>query len=63
VDGTAALGTPTPAPALPRGQPYTEERAERMRSLRLCNALATTLRCEFGPEARARRRRAVRLNS
>lgn len=42
-------------------KPYTEERAERMRRLRFCSALATTLRGEFGPEARERRRRAVRL--
>ncbi len=42
-------------------QPYAEERAERLRRLRFCNALATTLRGEFGPEARARRRRAREL--
>jgi len=42
-------------------KPYTEERAERMRRLRFCNAVATTLRGEFGPEARERRRRAQRL--
>jgi len=39
-------------------RPYVEERAERMRRLRFCNAVATTLRGEFGPEARERRRRA-----
>jgi len=39
-------------------RPYTEERAERMRRLRFCNALATTLRGEFGPEAREQRCRA-----
>jgi 2-polyprenyl-6-methoxyphenol hydroxylase-like FAD-dependent oxidoreductase len=39
-------------------RPYTEERAERMRRLRFCNALMTTLRGEFGSEARERRRRA-----
>ena len=39
-------------------RPYMEERAERMRRLRFCNAVATTLRGEFGPEARERRRRA-----
>jgi 2-polyprenyl-6-methoxyphenol hydroxylase-like FAD-dependent oxidoreductase len=39
-------------------RPYAEERAERLRRLRFCNALATTLRGEFGPEARERRRRA-----
>jgi len=32
-----------------------------MRRLRFCNAVATTLRGEFGPEARERRRRAQRL--
>jgi 2-polyprenyl-6-methoxyphenol hydroxylase-like FAD-dependent oxidoreductase len=42
-------------------RPYTEERAERMRRLRFCNALATTLRGEFGPEARERRRRGLGL--
>jgi 2-polyprenyl-6-methoxyphenol hydroxylase-like FAD-dependent oxidoreductase len=39
-------------------RPYVEERAERMRRLRFCAAVATTLRGEFGPEARDRRRRA-----
>jgi len=39
-------------------RPYVEERAERMRRLRFCNAIATTLRGEFGPEGRDRRRRA-----
>jgi 2-polyprenyl-6-methoxyphenol hydroxylase-like FAD-dependent oxidoreductase len=38
--------------------PYLEERSERMRRLRFCNAVATRLRGEFGPEARQRRRRA-----
>ena len=42
-------------------QPYAEERAERMRRLRFCNALMTTLRGEFGPDARERRRRARAL--
>jgi 2-polyprenyl-6-methoxyphenol hydroxylase-like FAD-dependent oxidoreductase len=37
---------------------YAEERAERMRRLRFCTAVATTLRGEFGAEARERRRRA-----
>ena len=37
---------------------YGEERGERMRRLRFCNALVTTLRGEFGKEARERRRRA-----
>jgi 2-polyprenyl-6-methoxyphenol hydroxylase-like FAD-dependent oxidoreductase len=39
-------------------QPYVEERAERMRRLRFCNAVATTLRGEFSPDGRERRRRA-----
>ncbi len=38
--------------------PYGEERAERMRRLRFCSAVLTTLRGEFGPAARERRRRA-----
>jgi menaquinone-9 beta-reductase len=38
--------------------PYAEERAERMRRLRFCNAVATTLRAGFGPEGREQRRRA-----
>jgi 2-polyprenyl-6-methoxyphenol hydroxylase-like FAD-dependent oxidoreductase len=38
--------------------PYVAERGERMRRLRFCNAIATTLRGEFGPEARLRRSRA-----
>ena len=39
-------------------RPYAEERADRMRRLRFCNALMTTLRGEFGSDARERRRRA-----
>jgi 2-polyprenyl-6-methoxyphenol hydroxylase-like FAD-dependent oxidoreductase len=39
--------------------PYAEERAERMRRLRWVNDVATTMRGEFGPEARDRRRRAT----
>ena len=39
-------------------QPYTEERTERMRRLRFCNAVATMLRGDFGPEGREQRRRA-----
>ena len=39
--------------------PYAEERAERMRRLRWVNDVATTMRGEFGPEARERRRRAT----
>jgi 2-polyprenyl-6-methoxyphenol hydroxylase-like FAD-dependent oxidoreductase len=39
--------------------PYVEERGERMRRLRWVNDLVTTLRGEFGPAARERRRRAM----
>ena len=39
--------------------PYVEERAERMRRLRWINDVVTTLRGEFGDEARERRRRAM----
>jgi 2-polyprenyl-6-methoxyphenol hydroxylase-like FAD-dependent oxidoreductase len=39
---------------------YAEERDERMRRLRFCNAIATELRGTFGPEAQARRRQARR---
>jgi 2-polyprenyl-6-methoxyphenol hydroxylase-like FAD-dependent oxidoreductase len=42
-------------------RPYAEERAERLRRLRFCNAMATTLRGEFGDGARERRRRARAL--
>ena len=35
---------------------YGVERAERMRRLRFCAALTSSLDAEFGPEARARRR-------
>lgn len=38
-------------------RPYMEERAERMRRLRVLARFATTLRVEFGEEARLRRRR------
>ena len=38
--------------------PYAEERFERMRRLRWVNDLVTTLRGEFGPAERERRRRA-----
>jgi 2-polyprenyl-6-methoxyphenol hydroxylase-like FAD-dependent oxidoreductase len=38
--------------------PYVAERGERMRRLRFCNSVATTLRGEFGAEARRRRCRA-----
>jgi 2-polyprenyl-6-methoxyphenol hydroxylase-like FAD-dependent oxidoreductase len=42
----------------PDFRPYVEERAERMRRLRITAQVATTLRVEFGPEARDRRARA-----
>jgi 2-polyprenyl-6-methoxyphenol hydroxylase-like FAD-dependent oxidoreductase len=38
--------------------PYAQERAERMRRLRFTASVISTLNNEFGPEARARRRRA-----
>ena len=38
--------------------PYVEERTERMRRLRWVNDLVTTIRGEFGPEKRERKRRA-----
>jgi 2-polyprenyl-6-methoxyphenol hydroxylase-like FAD-dependent oxidoreductase len=37
---------------------YSEERAERMRRLRFVAHLFATLRCEFGPAARQRRKSA-----
>lgn len=37
--------------------PYAEERAERMRRLRFAASIQAALDMEFGPEARARRRR------
>ncbi|MBV9566366.1 MAG: FAD-dependent monooxygenase [Bradyrhizobium sp.] len=42
----------------PDFRPYVEERAERMRRLRITAQVATTLRVEFGPQARERRARA-----
>jgi 2-polyprenyl-6-methoxyphenol hydroxylase-like FAD-dependent oxidoreductase len=39
-------------------KPYVEERAERMRRLRFSTAMLVTLRGEFSPQARERRRRA-----
>jgi 2-polyprenyl-6-methoxyphenol hydroxylase-like FAD-dependent oxidoreductase len=50
-------GTATQAPDF---RPYVEERAERLRRLRITAQVATTLRVEFGAEARERRRRAGR---
>jgi len=41
----------------PDFRPYVEERAERMRRLRITAQVVTTLRVEFGPEARERRAR------
>jgi 2-polyprenyl-6-methoxyphenol hydroxylase-like FAD-dependent oxidoreductase len=41
----------------PDFRPYVEERAERMRRLRITAQVATMLRVEFGPEARERRAR------
>ena len=41
----------------PDFRPYVEERAERMRRLRVTARVATTLRVEFGQEARERRAR------
>jgi 2-polyprenyl-6-methoxyphenol hydroxylase-like FAD-dependent oxidoreductase len=42
-------------------RPYAEERAERMRRLRISNDISTTLRGEFGEEARTRRVRSRKL--
>jgi 2-polyprenyl-6-methoxyphenol hydroxylase-like FAD-dependent oxidoreductase len=36
-------------------QPFVEERAERMRRLRVVSRVATELRCTFTPEGQARR--------
>jgi 2-polyprenyl-6-methoxyphenol hydroxylase-like FAD-dependent oxidoreductase len=44
----------------PDFRPYVEERAERMRRLRITAQAVTRLRVEFGPEARERRRRVGR---
>ncbi|MBR1156755.1 NAD(P)/FAD-dependent oxidoreductase [Bradyrhizobium sp. JYMT SZCCT0428] len=41
----------------PDFRPYVEERAERMRRLRITAQVVTTLRVEFGPEERKRRAR------
>jgi len=41
-------------------RPYVEERLERMRRLRITARLVTTLRAEYGEEARLRRQRAGR---
>lgn len=47
----------TPAGAMPDFGPYAEERAERMRRLRIAAEMQATLDMEFGDEARTRRRR------
>ena len=47
----------TPAGSAPDFRPYAEERAERMRRLRIAAEMQATLDMEFGEDARARRRR------
>ena len=47
----------TPAGAVADFRPYAEERAERMRRLRIAGELQATLDMEFGDDARDRRRR------
>jgi 2-polyprenyl-6-methoxyphenol hydroxylase-like FAD-dependent oxidoreductase len=47
----------TPAGAAPDFRPYAEERAERMRRLRIAAEMQATLDMEFGDAARARRHR------
>jgi 2-polyprenyl-6-methoxyphenol hydroxylase-like FAD-dependent oxidoreductase len=51
------LGEARTAGLEPDFRPYVEERAERMRRLRITARLATKLRVEFGQEARERRAR------
>jgi 2-polyprenyl-6-methoxyphenol hydroxylase-like FAD-dependent oxidoreductase len=51
------LGEARAAGREPDFRPYVEERAERMRRLRITAQVATTLRVEFGQEARERRAR------
>jgi 2-polyprenyl-6-methoxyphenol hydroxylase-like FAD-dependent oxidoreductase len=51
------LGEARTAGREPDLRPYVEERAERMRRLRITARLAATLRVEFGREARERRAR------
>lgn len=43
----------------PRLAPYVEERAERMRRLRWSAQVLSVMECEFGPDARQRRARAL----
>jgi 2-polyprenyl-6-methoxyphenol hydroxylase-like FAD-dependent oxidoreductase len=52
------LGEAKAAGREPDFRPYVAERAERMRRLRITARLATTLRVEFGQDARERRARA-----
>lgn len=47
----------TPAGRAPDFRPYAQERAERMRRLRIAAEMQAKLDMEFGEEARARRRR------
>ena len=56
--GTGDLRDAKTAGHEPDFRPYVEERAERMRRLRITAQVATRLRVEFGPEARDRRARA-----
>jgi len=46
--------------AAPDFAPYVEERAERMRRLRIVGRLAAKIRCEFGSDARERRIRVAK---
>ena len=54
------LGEAKAAGHEPDFRPYVQERAERMRRLRITAQVATTLRVEFGSEARERRARVGR---
>jgi 2-polyprenyl-6-methoxyphenol hydroxylase-like FAD-dependent oxidoreductase len=49
--------TETPTGTAPDFRPYAEERAERMRRLRIASEMQATLDMEFGEAARTRRRR------
>jgi 2-polyprenyl-6-methoxyphenol hydroxylase-like FAD-dependent oxidoreductase len=51
------LGEARVSGRVPDFRPYVEERAERMRRLRITARVAATLRAEFGQEARERRAR------
>lgn len=48
---------------VPDFTPYIEERAERMRRLRIVGRLAAKVRVEFGPDARARRMRVAKRSA